>query len=656
MTATQDGSQTNRFGDNSVIGILGRGNTVNGGIHFGEERSAEDVYQEGSHYLLRGDAEKARRCISEAMARGYETNEVLFHWLLAMLSGRTLREFSSQERHQLRRMRPRYSIVTGDKWAPGVRILSQLLDLAIPDLAADESFISQADLPTLQEELNNLAPDQQDLIRPHLELFLSGQELDALWNEEVQRASEQQLKGRRPDRVWMYYQPDPKRVTLPDLPGSQTTSAHRRRMHVSGTLFAIAFGFFGAELLWHSELGGLLAFVVALVGGLAAADANLRRRCANLRHRLERAGSLSSVPVSDDKELAARVKQLFDRYIDKYEPDTENRKDFKSSFAQRLMAERSEIISMCQRSGVSADEVRWLIRHRSCQLLQLWRKDPWRYRQPIERPRALIVSVRRIGLALTLCDIYAVFELRAYPLTDAAGSVAVLLSAWLAWRCWRPVPLEKERFRAESEQRDRRQEDIEEAYTQWSQRLEDRPSDEEMGAWLAADRVVLLNTALTHFDLRRSRLVVHAFLEERAPWARTGHSEDGQMYAEKYQILVFLLVDEGLRMVRASLDFSSGSFVIRERRDFRYDSIVAMRVTPTRSGREEFELQLTSGSPITLVARGTGPIMARPPDSTDTADDETPLNAASTAGTLHLLEGIAAEGRNWLSGRTWNQG
>jgi hypothetical protein len=654
MTATQDGSQTNRFGDNSLIGVQGQGNTVNGGIHFGEERSAEEVYQEGSHYLSRGDAEKARECIGTAMARGYETNEVLFHWLLAMLSGRTLREFSPQEHHQLRRMRPRYTTVTGDRWAPGIRVLSQLLDLAIPELAATDRFASQADLPALQEELSNLDRDQQDLIRPHLELFLSGPALDALWREEVQRATEQRRKGRRPHRVWMYYQPVPRRVALPDPLGSQVTSADRRRMYASGMLFAIVFSFFGAELLLHSVVGGLLAFMVALIGGLAAADADLRRHCANFRHRLERAGSPISAPICDDKELAARVKKLFDRYIDKYEPDTLNRENFKSYFAGHLIAEHSEIISMCRQANATADEVRWLIRHRSCQLLQLWRKAPGRYRQLTEPPRPIIVIARGTGLALTLCIIYTVFELREYPLTDAAGMVAVLLSALLAWRCWRLVPLEEDRFRAESERRDRRQEDIDEAYTQWSQRLVDRPSDEEMGAWLAADRVALLSTALSHFDLPRSRLIVHAFLEERAPWARTGHSEDGQMYAEKYQILVFLLVDEGLRMVRARLDFSTGSFAIRERRDFRYDSIVAVRVTPKGESREEFELQLTSGEPITLVV-GTSPITERPPENTDSADNEAPLNAASTASTMHLLEGIAAEGRNWLNKRTWNQ-
>jgi hypothetical protein len=655
MTPTQDGSQTNHFGDNTVIGAQGENITVHGGIHFGHEPTAEDLYNEGVSNLMRGAAKEARTLIWQAMMRKHQPNEAMFYWLLAMLSGRALKDFSPQEVRQFQEMRPRYAMVTGDRWAPGVRILSQLLDLAIPELAADDPFVLPADLPTLQEELNNLAPDQQDLIRPHLELFLSGPTLDALWEEEFQRATEHRRKGRRSDRVWMYYQPVPKQVAFPDPLESQALPADRRRMYVSGTLFAIAFGFFGAELLWHSAIGGLLAFVVALAGGLVATEADLRQRCANLRHRLEQTGSLTSVPVGDDKELASRVKQLFNRYIDKYEPNTEHRKSFKSSFAERLVAERSEITCMCHLGGASADEVRWLIRHRSCQLLQLWRKDASLHQQQMHRPRPLTVLARAVGLTLTLCCIYAVVELRAYPLTDAAGTVAVLLGAILARHCWLPVALEKERFRAESERRNRRQADIEEAFTQWSQRLEDRPSDQEMGAWLAADRAVLLNTALRHFDLARSRLIVHAFLEERAPWSRTGHSEDGQIYAEKYKILVFLLVDEGLRMVRASLDFSTGSFDIHERRDFRYDSIVAMRVTPTRWGREDFELQLTSGDPITLVARGTGPVTARPPDSTNTADREAPLKAASTADTLHLLEGIAAEGPNWLKERTWNQ-
>jgi hypothetical protein len=243
------------------------------------------------------------------------------------------------------------------------------------------------------------------------------------------------------------------------------------------------------------------------------------------------------------------------------------------------------------------------------------------------------------------------------PATDAIGLAAVLLTAFIAWRCWLPIPQEEERSRVESRQREERQHDIDVAYESWSQRLKDgRPRDKEMATWQAAARIMLLNKALTQFELKRSRLVLHAFLEERSPFSKTGHTEDGQGYfAESYQVLIFLLVDEGLRMVKSRLDFVTGSASISERRDFRYDSIVAVTVTSARSGRDNFRLQLVSGKPITLAARGRGPLAALSPASADTTEDEAPLQAPPTDSALRMLEGIAAEGQSWLKTRTWGQ-
>lgn len=646
---TADGTiSTNSFSGNATVGVQGQGNTIYGGVTIGLDTHPNTLFRVGVQHLLSGAPEEAREIIWDSLMKGYQGGDGPFYWLLAMLSGRTLKEFSSQEINRLKKMRARYTADTDDKWASGVRILSRLLDMAIPSLTAENPAPSRADLATLVKELHGLPLDQQDWIRPHLELFLAGPEQDALWKKGIDRAGEQRLAGDRPNRIWMYYQPIPKHVALPDpLP----PLTRRRRLHTRAVLFAIAFCFFGGELMWHGALSGLAAFVVALTAGLAAAEADLRLRTAALRRRLEQV----SRGVAGDQPLGGQVKTLFDRYFKKYEPDEERRQNFKNAFAERIGAECSEIIGLCRRRNASAAEVRWLIRHRACQLLRLWRQEALPYQRQFDPSSPRAATIRRAGLVLLiLAGLWAVSTLRAYPLIDAIGTVAVTLGAIVTWRNWIADALEEARFQAEDERRDRRQRDIDEAFNRWSRRLALKPTDEEMGAWLAADRTILLDTALRHFGLKRSELVVHAFLEERAPWARAGYSDDGTAMYERYQILIFLLVHEGVRMVRASLDFVAGSFSIRERRDFRYDSIVAVRVTPLTGGREEFELQLTSGDPITLKTRGTGPVPASSP-RTAPAEDEPPLHAASMASALHLLEGIAAEGQTWLTTRTWNR-
>lgn len=647
MTHT-DRTPTNRFGDNAVIGAHGQNVTVHDGIHIGHETN-EELYERGENNLLRGAAEEARDLIWQAMMRGHQANRVLFHWLLAMLSGRTLKEFSPAEVRRLKEMRPRYTTAAGNAWAPGIHILSRLFDLAIPELAVGDPYASQTDLPTLRKELKGLPLDQQDLIRPHLEQFLVGPELNELWKEEVARAWVQRTEGSRSDRAWMYYQPVPKHVTLSHPP---PPNVDQRRLYRSGALFGAALCFVGVELMWHGAVTGLASFVVAITGGLIAAEAELRLRSASQRRRLERP---TRIPVTD-QDLMEQVRKLFERYIRKYEPDKEKRASFKSSCAERVEAGCAEIADLCLRGNTSPGEIRWLVRLRSCQLLRAWRQGTMSRPYLMRHLRPRVVAARRFGLALlVLGGSWTVITLRASLIPDVAGVVAVLLGAVAAWRRWMTDSLELARFRTESEQRNRRQDDIDGAFTRWSRRLEARPSDKEMGAWFAADRAVLLDTALDHFDLQRSKLVMHALLDERAPWARAGRSEGGPAMYEKYQLLIFLLVNEGVRLVKASLNLVTADFVIRERRDFRYDSIVAVRVTPAAGGREDFELQLTSGDPVTLKARNTIPTAASSASGAVTSDDDLPLKAASTASTLRLLEGIAAEGQTWLTERTWNR-
>jgi len=235
----------------------------------------------------------------------------------------------------------------------------------------------------------------------------------------------------------------------------------------------------------------------------------------------------------------------------------------------------------------------------------------------------------------------------------------VLVTACWAWRSWRRVKLELRRHAADSAEYRRRQGDADHEFRRWSKKLEARPKDADMAAWLERDRTLLLGEALKHFQLRRSRVRAHAFLEHRNPGARRSQIEDGPWRYTAYQLHVFVLAEDGVRQVRALLDFTKATLTMRERTSYSYDSIVAVRfLQETR--RQTFELRLAAGDPVTVRVRDADPGGTQPDqDASQTAEtqetaeteEDASLDVASMTDLLHTLEKVAGQGRNWLHGQ-----
>jgi hypothetical protein len=222
------------------------------------------------------------------------------------------------------------------------------------------------------------------------------------------------------------------------------------------------------------------------------------------------------------------------------------------------------------------------------------------------------------------------------------------------------VNLERRRYAADRDEHARRQADIDKEFTRWEEKLKARPKDAEIAAWLEHDRTVLLGKALDYFQFPRSRLRTHAFLEEPERGARRAQIKGGPPRYERYRIWVFLLADDGARQVLARLGFMTGTLTVRERTSFRYDAIVSVRVLHEARHGQKFELRLTAGEPITVQVRDAAPAETQqgevtgPADETEEAEgtqEDSVLDAASVVNTLLVLEGVAAEGRNWFDGR-----
>jgi hypothetical protein len=656
---------TNVASDNAQVGLQSQTTYIDSVTFSGDARltvrqdaPAEERYRAGVENLKSGNPRQARRLLWEAMMGGYGGSEVLFYWLVAMISGRTVQQCPKEEIDQLKSSRSRCPETIGDAWADGVWLIYRLLEAALPSLPTEtEPKATKTDTLLLLEEFGRLGQKQRDMVGPHLEFFLSGHLQDEMWRRELGRARSRQTSGGRRERAWMYFQPIPAEVSLPSPRPDWTSTADRLKMRASIGLFVAAAGFVGWLLLWTGAFLGLLGYVAALAGVVVAAKSDLDRRFLTERRRVkdEQFRPVSTSPPSDD--LTASVDKVFNRYFNskRYVPDKAERERWKTAVDGHRRFYRDEIVQICRRDEILANQVSWLIRYEVRELGRQWRTgtlDEYR-RHPAPRPVTLAACRSGVTIA-ALGGLWTVIALRTNPLPDALGTLAVALGAISSWQYWLRISLGRKMHAADKREHAQRQAAINKEFKQWKARLKARPEDGEMASWLERDRTVLLGKALDHFQLHRSRLKAYAFVETSGGVGiKRARIEGGPWRYEKYMLQVLLLAEDGVRQVKANLAFYTGEFTVRERVSYRYEAIVSVHVI-REARREKFELRLAAGDPITLLVRDsdqnendqdTGP-------AADTEEDSA-LDVTSVADLLYMLEGVAGEGQNWFQGREW---
>jgi hypothetical protein len=168
----------------------------------------------GVQNLEHGNPREARKLIWEAMMGKYVDSGVLFRWLVAMLSGRTVQQFSKDEISQLKRSQSLYPSTDGDAWGAGVRVIYRLLDSVLRPTAAKRRT-SESEMQLVVKQVDALEPIQRDMLWPHLQLFLTGPLQDEVWRKELRLAQDGRRADGRTGRAWMFFQPIPADASLP---------------------------------------------------------------------------------------------------------------------------------------------------------------------------------------------------------------------------------------------------------------------------------------------------------------------------------------------------------------------------------------------------------------------------------------------------------
>jgi hypothetical protein len=599
-------------------------------------------YAVGVRYLDDGVPTDARSLISDAIAHGHETAEVRFHWMLAMLSKRSLRDLTSQEHDQLDRVSHHLEKYANDVWKHALATMFALLDQ-----------LRDGDCSSALQQVRELLPEQRDKILRHLDLVLTGGAKESLWAETREMAERQRTSGDRLGRVWAYFHPVPIGPRARPPVDDSTVPGDRLRAIAWSCLAVLAFGYIGWTAVRVTPvlvLGCAFVVVAVSIGARCAFEWRYRSERLAAKEREFAGGDGDSGDRTGEPGFASQISSAFEHYFSKYLPTGMERGRWRAITAGIRRSLRDEVVEIYRESRVEADRVSWLVRHLASDIRSRWedgRLFDHRtvYRTPATTKVWCLISALVGGLALGWI-FYVAVQADAW-LTAIAGLV-MAAAARTAARNWYWVVSEGRRAAEDREDYERRLEARRVAYERWKEKLDStRPSEGEMERWLACDKTMLLDRALRHYGLAWRDVITHAFLPSPAKSYKRARVRRGPWRYSKYDVRLFLITRDGVREVSTELDFEHVLLGNQERTNFRFDAVSSVHVVESGTSSCTLELTLFNGP-----SRNIRVVDAELRDTESGVGEEnsaqTSLDSAGFAHTLHILEGIAAEGKNWI--------
>lgn len=615
------------------------------------DASPREKYEIGVRYLEDGVPRQAIELIDDAIAHRYEDGEVRFHWVLAMLSKRSYRDLNFQERERLRRTSEALPSYADDEWKRALEAICELLE-HLNDPGGDPGLAFK--------KLRAVQPRQHKKILRHLDLVLTGSMKDSVWAETRQAAEDARFGNNRGDRVWFYFDPDPAGPRAREPAGDSTTTGDRFRAATSAGLFAIAAGYLGWLVLVHATPLPILACPLALAAGYLGACHGLEwhyrtdRRTAKDRAYFGQRG-LNRAPEGG---FAKQVDDAFTKYFNRYLPNKTDRAVWLTETAGIRNTLRDEIVELYRESRISADKVRWLIRYLVGDVRKRYENGTlWEYREQYRTTPSTKVWCSLSLAALlpaAVCVMVTAIQTDLFP--AAIATLVFLVSGRAATVRWLRIISERRRLAEENPEYERLLAARQAAYRRWTAKRDSiRPSEEEMETWLNCDKTMLLDKALRDYQLEWRDIIAHAFLQTPAQGCKRARVSNGTWRYSKYDIRLFLVTHKGVREVSAELRFKDSSFDREKRTEFRFEAVSSVHVT--KQGEFSYTLGLTLMNGPTREIDVTAPEATQPnPGENSATFSEIDLDATGFTHTLHILEGIAAEGKGWIDRDPYGNG
>ncbi|MEV0643739.1 hypothetical protein AB0I28_00610 [Phytomonospora sp. NPDC050363] len=601
--------------------------------------SPAERFRAGVRYLGGGMPTKAKELIVDAVMDGHRSGEAGFHWFLAHLSGRTRREFSDADIARLRDSASWFFVQEPDEWTDGLRLLGRVLDsLDAPD----------GELELVVKEFDGLGRLQRNRILRHLSLFLAGPLQDMLWVRAAEQARSGRMARKRADRVWKFFQPNPRGPHLKSVRPPAIAAKDWLRAYFGTAGLAAAIGYLGYLLLLQPRISAIGAYVAAVLAACVCANSGGEWCFRNEMLRLKDMRYLPPAvprPRGPAGGFTNGVDKMFGHYFAKYVPRGATREEWLADTAGFGRALREEVTELYREARTGPKPIAWLVRYLITDVQRRWTaRTLFDYRRRYSTPPTVKATFLLAVTTLAAAGLWAVFgALTAAPLGGASAMVLAVGGAWAAAAGWLTITVERRRSATESEEAQGEFADRRAAFDRWRAKLADTPTDAEMAAWLDCDRRLLIDDALRHYRLAPSDVIAHAMLEAPAGHYQRARVRNGPWRYSRYRLLLFLLTTDGVRQVSTELDFAAGAFVGRRRTNYRFDAVSSVQVAETGDERT-FELTLVDGNSLGVhVTEASAGTDGDSPEASAATRDATGVD-----NTLHVLEGIAAEGKRWI--------
>jgi len=642
----------NVAGDWATVGV--QADTIHGDVYsytVRQDASAEEKFEVGVNYLDGGMPSEALPLIERAIAEEHDTSEVRFYWLLALISGRTFRQFSPEDTTRLDGLRQHPVMGRNDPWAGGVRVILRLLDsLRLPG-ADPGPFIAA---------LDELHPCQKEPVLRHLAVFLRGPLGDQVWQLEHKAARDGRHARERDKRVGLFFLPSPAGPRARQPTPAVISTRDTVKAFTAALVSVIALTGTGWLLIGHASIEGILGYVIGCCGGCLAA-AQWTELHWQARQRVNRRQQVAPAARREAPEggFAARVDHRFDYYLAVRVPYGTDRAEWLAATAGIRRQLRDEVVEIYRERRVRAEQLDWLIRHEVEQLARQWRNGTLRsFTDDFQvTPAARIARWGGMTCVVLGGLLVAWSLLHADPVGGLVALAILAVSGYHAERGWTGFALERRRAAADEAESRRKLAEREAAYKEWREKLANtKPSDQEMATWLDCDKKIMLAQALRHYGLKRSDVISYAFLETPGASSHRASVRNGPWRYTQYRILVFLLTEDGIRQAAFELRTRDSDVQLRDRRSYRYDAIASLQTSVPRGDyQQKFDLHLVDGQVISF--RVAEPITQWLPEDTDAeALSNATQDATGLRNTLRILEGVAADGKGWIAREAQIQG